>query len=84
MVSYQVEIKINGISNNEAGPIMLKHKEKFEQTVTFTPTRPGDNQKVEFLLYKDGQTNVYESLHLWIEVTDWPAMSKGLARHGMT
>lgn len=70
VVSYRVEIKINGTVNGEAGPIILKHNEKSEQAVTFTPTSPGDEQKVEFLLYKEGQSDVYESLHLWIDVND--------------
>lgn len=64
VVSYRVEIKINGAVNGEVGPIILKHDEKFEQAVSFTPTIPGDKQKVEFLLYKEGQSGVYESLHL--------------------
>jgi uncharacterized membrane protein len=28
----------------------------------------GDNQKVEFLLYKQGWNGVYQRLHLWVDV----------------
>jgi hypothetical protein len=28
----------------------------------------GDNQKVEFLLYKNGSAEVYQDLHLWVDV----------------
>ena len=34
----------------------------------FTPDRVGDEQKVEFLLYKQGGSEVYLRLHLWLGV----------------
>ena len=67
-VSYRVEIKIDGAATGELGPIALKHGERFEQVAAFTPDKPGEQQRVEFLLYKEGQTGVYESLHLWVDV----------------
>ena len=69
-VTYRVEVIINDIKSNETGEITLEHNEKWEKTVSFTPHRPGNNQKVEFLLYKQGQNNIYESLHLWLNVTE--------------
>lgn len=70
-VSYRVEMRINGIRNKEIGAVMLKHNEKWEEIVSFSPHRAGDSQKVEFLLYKPGQTEVYQSLHLlWVDVTE--------------
>ena len=32
------------------------------------PTEIGDNQKVEFWLYEEGETSVKEQLYLWISV----------------
>ena len=69
-VSYRVEIKIDGVTNGELGPIALNHNEKFEQLVTFTPDKAGEKQKIEFLLYKQGETRVYQSLHLWVDVAE--------------
>ena len=69
-VSYRVEIKIDGVTNGGLGPIALSHNEKFEQLVTFTPDKAGEKQKVEFLLYKQGETGVYQSLHLWVDVAE--------------
>ena len=40
--------------------------EKWEGEIGFAPMHTGENQKVEFLLYKDGSTEAYNSLHLWI------------------
>ena len=66
--SYDIEITTDGLRNKEIGPIVLANKEKWEKQVSFTPTSVGENQKVEFLLYKNGQVEPYLSLRLWIDV----------------
>ena len=67
-LSYRVEVVINGVKNNEIGPVTLEHDEGWEGIVGFTPDRAGDNQKVEFLLYRQGQSEAYQRLHLWVDV----------------
>ena len=67
-VSYRLEVRIEGIISNEVGQVTLEHEEKWEEIVSFTPKRAGDKQKVEFLLYRQGQSEVYRSLHLWVDV----------------
>ncbi len=67
-MSYWLEVKIEGIISNEVGQVTLEHKEKWEEIVSFTPKRAGDKQKVEFLLYRQGQSEVYRSLHLVVDV----------------
>ena len=67
-VTYRVEVAIDGVRNNEVGPVALDHDGEWEEIVSFTPGRAGDNQKVEFLLYKQGQNEVYQRLHLWVDV----------------
>lgn len=69
-VSYRLEVRINGMKSNEVGPIVLEHEEERELEVSFVPLVSGNNQKVEFLLYKQGQTEACQSLHLWVEVKD--------------
>lgn len=66
--SYRIEILVDGSKENEIGPIILENDGKWEEEVTFTPSSPGENQKVEFLLYKEGQTNAYHSLYIRIDV----------------
>ncbi len=51
-VSYQAKIVIAGTLSSEIGPIELVHGEKWEGEVGFVPEQPGENQKVEFELYK--------------------------------
>ena len=64
---YNLEIVLDGEITGDIGPINLDQAEKWEQGVTFTPTRDGPDQKVEFLLYKDN-LQLYQTLHLWIDV----------------
>jgi len=67
-VTYRVEVVIDGVKNNGVGPVTLDHDGKWEEIVGFTPDKAGDNQKVEFLLYRQGQNEVYQRLHLWVDV----------------
>ena len=69
-ISYQVEISIDGNTTGEIGPIVLKPGEKFEQTTNLAFYNTGTKQKVEFLLYKEGQPGVYRSLNLGVGTTE--------------
>ncbi len=73
--TYAISLRIDGqpLSALSAGkltdvigPISLLHEEKWEKKVGFSPLHPGSDQKVEFLLYKDGATQPYLTLHFWI------------------
>jgi uncharacterized membrane protein len=68
--SYRVEISIDGVIQGEVGPISLAANEKREQAITFTPDKAGDNQKAEFLLYKQGLNEAVESLYLLVNVKE--------------
>jgi len=70
-VSYRIEVRISGAGNSEVGPIVLKHDEKWEREISFVPERAGDNQKVEFFLYKNGEVKpIFEPLRVWIDVKE--------------
>lgn len=66
----QTDIYYAGKSLNRVGPIELKQGEKWEHELGFTPQHTGDNQKVEFLLYKGSDTSPYNSLHLWVNAKE--------------
>jgi len=68
VATYWVEVMMDGIKNNEVGPVTLEHEGVWEETVGFTPDWVGNKQKVEFLLYRQGQSQVYQGLHLWVDV----------------
>ena len=67
-VIYRVVVTIGEVKKNDVGPVTLDHDGKWEEIVGFTPGKAGDNQKVEFLLYRQGQNEVYQRLHLWVDV----------------
>jgi len=67
---YTVEISIDGENIVEVGPVSLDHEGKWEQKVSFNPSRAGPNQKVEFLLYRGESTDPYQGLHLWVDVKE--------------
>ena len=68
--SYRVEISINGAKQNEMGPIELERGQRSEKTVNFTLEEAGENQRVDFLLYTQKQSSVYESLYIPVKVED--------------
>ena len=71
VVNYNIEVVIDGVKQGEEKTVVLEHEEEWEGEVTFTPGVAGDNQKVEFLLRKNGDAEPFlEPLHLWIDVSE--------------
>jgi uncharacterized membrane protein len=67
--SYRFEVQISEEKVYAKGPMSLENGEVWEQGVNFPLTVPGEDQKVEFLLFKNGSIEPsQESLHLWINV----------------
>ncbi len=68
--SYRVNINIDGIEVGEANIGTLAHGQKWEQKISFTPQIAGERQRVDFYLYKNGETEPYldEPLRLYINV----------------
>ena len=70
-VNYRLELRIDGVVNSQIEEITLEDNEKWEEIVSFKPTKVGDSQQVEFLLYRNGMDEPHlEPLHFWIDVTD--------------
>lgn len=67
-VNYYVQIKMGEFVLPRKGPITLAHEKKWESPTTFPCLHPHNNVKVEFLLFRDGDTKPYRSLHLWVNV----------------
>ena len=74
---YKVEIRIDGqkaklrILGEDRGEVTveLEHGRKWERVVGFVPQKTG-RQKVEFVLYREGEPYFEEPLHLWIDVEE--------------
>jgi uncharacterized membrane protein len=70
-VAYRVEVRIDGVRNNETELITLEHGDKFETIIGFTPSSAGERAKAEFSLHRDGNDEPYlEPLHLFLRVTE--------------
>ena len=68
--SYQVRINIDSAQVKELVPMTLANEQKWEGNVSFTPTKIGNNQKVDFLLYNgSGESEPTHELHLWMNVS---------------
>lgn len=68
-VNYTVAMSL---SNNTLflRNITLGHNETWEEPVSYVINKPGDRQRLEFLLYKDWNfTAPYRDLHLWVNVS---------------
>ena len=66
-VTYRVETAVNGVTCGDMGPVTLEDGGKWQQTAGFTLDRTGDDQKMEFQLYRLDRDGVYSSLHLWVD-----------------
>jgi len=66
-VSYHLKVKLDQEVLAEKS-IDLMHNEIWESPFIFRATRLGEDQKLIFILYKDGVTEVYRSLHLWVDI----------------
>jgi len=70
-MSYRVIVSINGEKNNETGAVVLEHDEQWESEISFVPKVAGENQKLEFLLYENGEVvHDLKPLYLWIDTIE--------------
>lgn len=67
-MDYKVEVTIDKEIVKVTDPISLADGEKWQQNLSFRPTRIGPGQQVEFHLYKMSEENPYSTLKLWIDV----------------
>lgn len=66
--TYQIRISIGGTEARVMDAVALEDGENWQDTVTLKPTRAGDKQEVEFLLYRNEEPEHCEELRLWIDV----------------
>jgi uncharacterized membrane protein len=70
-VNYRVEASMDESKLAEVGPISLGDKQESQIELNITPEKSGENQKLEFLLYKDDETIPYlEPIYLWVDVSE--------------
>ena len=72
---YRIVAKVGGAIAGEVSAMRLKDGQSWEQEVEVLPNRAGDGQKVEYLLYREGVSEPYRRLHLWLDVRDYSPSS---------
>ncbi len=70
--AYVVETTIDGDLVSRTDTVRLANDKTWEGKLSFVPTRPGADQRVEFVLLKDGSTEPYLALHLMLDVREQP------------
>ncbi len=65
---YRVEVISAGKLIGQLESVTLQDEQEFENKLYFSPVVTGVKMKVEFLLFKEGESEPYRSLHLWIDV----------------
>jgi uncharacterized membrane protein len=70
IADYHIKIVIVEQEVGGVGTITLAHGEEWEQKVSFAPVEVGEEQKVEFQLYKGNTSNASHILDLWVDVVD--------------
>ncbi len=67
-MNYRLEVSVDNVTGKTIDAIVLQPDAKWEQEVGFTPDKAGDKQKVEFLLYRQGESDVYREVYLLIDI----------------
>lgn len=68
-INYTLKILLNEVVLSSMD-IQLNHNFTWERKIFFTPVGIGENQKLEFLLYKEENISApYRDLHLWVNVS---------------
>lgn len=79
LVNYSIVLLINNTTMMEL-EATLDHNETWERPISYKLTDPGDDQKLEFLLYRGGNfTEPYRDLHLWVDVSSAGLAGESLA-----
>ncbi len=68
-VNYTLQLRLNTtiIASRE---LTVQHNQTWERPMCYILDKPGNEQKLEFLLFKEGNFTVpYRDLHLWVNVS---------------
>lgn len=69
LVNYTMRLVMDNVSISDRN-LSLMHNQTWEQPVSYILNKTGDEQKLQFLLYKEENfTGPYRDLHLWVNVT---------------
>ncbi len=68
--TYRVQLQAQGQQVGAAGPVVLQDGQVWERAIVLTLSQPGNDQPVEFVLFRDDGVEPYRTLRLWINVVE--------------
>jgi len=68
--SYRIQATIDDVVVQEIGPIEVADGGKWEDKATVTPRAADESERVEFDLYREGETAAYLTVYIWLNVRD--------------
>lgn len=69
-VNYTMQLQLNN-TTILSQKLILQHNQTWEKPVNYVLYKPGNEQKLEFLLFKENNfTSPYRDLHLWVNVSE--------------
>ncbi|HEY76486.1 MAG TPA: DUF1616 domain-containing protein [Thermoflexia bacterium] len=71
-IRYRIDREVGTVTEHVA-TLQLSHGQIWEQPYTFILRDQGENRKITFLLYKEGEERPYRSLYLWVTVKGNPS-----------
>jgi uncharacterized membrane protein len=75
-LNYTMQLCLNN-TTIYSRELALQNNQTWEQPVSYILHEPGDEQKLEFLLFKENNfTAPYRDLHLWVNVTTGETLSR--------
>lgn len=69
-VQYRVVVNDNGAPLARTDPLLVEPGESWMGTVSFTPDGGSSDRAIDFVLERDGLSDGYRHLRLWLDVTD--------------
>lgn len=68
--SYRVQTTIDEEVMQQIGPIEIPDGGKWEDRATITPRVADESERVQFDLYREGESVAYLTVHIWLDVRD--------------
>jgi uncharacterized membrane protein len=67
---YRIEVRSGAAQLAEFGPIAVAAGATWQEPVRYALPQPGDDQPIDLLLYREGDSAPYRQLRLWVDVRE--------------
>lgn len=71
-VRYRIEVHAGGAVIAQIGPVVVDDGTTWSESIHYALARAGVDQPVDILLFREGDTEAYRQLRLWVNVREIP------------